>query len=321
MSSLYLVTGGAGFIGSHIASALVERGDRVRVLDSLVGGRRENLETLEVGAPGSGAPVELLVGDIRDERALAAGCEGAAGIFHEAAQVSVPASIEDPAGSYEVNVTAMLRLLEAARAAGVGRVVFAASSAAYGNSEVSPKHEGMLPEPLSPYASGKLAGEHLLRVWGEVHGIKTVALRYFNVFGPRQSDDSPYSGVITLFTNALLAGRAPTILGDGLQTRDFVHVANVVDANLRAMASDLPPGTVINIGGGESISLLDLYRALAELIGSELEPRFGPPRAGDVRHSLADLSRARECLGYEPRIAWRAGLAETVAWYRAKARA
>ncbi|MFT4538653.1 MAG: UDP-glucose 4-epimerase [Planctomycetota bacterium] len=318
MTSLYLVTGGAGFIGSHITTALVERGDRVRVLDSLIGGSAGNLAHLEVGEVGSGAPVELLVGDIRDKAVLPAACEGVHGLFHEAAQVSVPASIDDPGNSYDVNVTGMLRLLEAARHAGVKRVVFAASSAAYGNGQELPKREAMLPEPLSPYASGKIAGEHLLKVWGEVHGLKTVALRYFNVFGPRQSDDSPYSGVITIFANALLAGRAPTILGDGLQTRDFVYVRNVVDANLAAMASDLAPGTVINIGGGESITLIDLYRALAEAVGVDLEPDFAPARAGDVRHSSGDLSRARELLGFEPKVHWRAGVAETVDWYRAK---
>ncbi len=321
--ALYLVTGGAGFIGSHIAGALVARGDRVRVLDDLSTGSEDNLAAAAgkagaVGAPGSGAPLEFLPGDVADPRCCAAACEGVTGIFHEAAQVSVPESLKRPLHSYEVNVMGTLHLLEAARAAGVGRLVFAASSAAYGDSEVLPKVEGMLPAPLSPYASGKVAAEHLLRVWGLGYGLRTVCLRYFNIFGPRQADDSPYTGVIALFARALLDGQSLTIHGDGEQTRDFTFVANAVAANLAAMGADLEPGTVINVGGGERISINALFRAMAEITGVELVLEHGEARPGDVRHSVADLTRARELLGYEPQVPWRAGLVETLEWYRGR---
>jgi UDP-glucose 4-epimerase len=313
---LYLVTGGAGFIGSHLTTALVERGDRVRVLDDFSSGRDANLAHLGVGAHGSGAPVEVLRGDIVDAEVCRLAVVGARGVFHEAGQVSVPGSVEDPVRSYDVNVNGTLRLLEAARSAGAKRVVFAASSAAYGNSDELPKHEGMLPAPLSPYASGKVAGEHLLRVWASCYGMHTVALRYFNVFGPRQADDSPYTGVIAIFARALLEGRVPTIHGDGGQTRDFTYIDNVVAANLAAMDRDVESGSVFNVGAGERISLLELFRAMAELLGVDVEPKFGPERAGDVRHSLASLERARQALGYAPKVSWREGLARTLAWYR-----
>ncbi len=311
----YLVTGGAGFIGSHIASGLVERGHRVRVFDNLSTGLRENLAHLPSGDAGSGAQVELWVGDLCDERAVSAACAGVDGVFHEAAQVSVPQSVAQPIRSYEVNVMGTLRLLEGCRTQGVKRVVFAASSAAYGDTPTLPKVETMPPSPLSPYAAGKVAGEHLLAAYAHVHGMHTVALRYFNVFGPRQRDDSPYTGVIAIFARALLEGRAPTIFGDGLQTRDFNFVGNVVHANLLAMERDVPPGSVINIGAGESISLLELYRTMAAELGVTLEPRFAPPREGDVRDSLASLERARALLGYEPEVRWREGLSRTLAWY------
>jgi len=316
--ALFLVTGGAGFIGSHLTSALVRRGDRVRILDDLSSGRRENLAGLEVGKVGSGAPVELLVGDLVDSAVCRAACEGVDGVFHEAAQVSVPQSVEDPERSYAVNVTGTLRLLEAARAAMVGSVVFAASSAAYGDSETLPKVETMSVDPLSPYASGKVAGEELMKVWGRCYGLKTVCLRYFNVFGPRQVDDSPYTGVIAIFARELLEGRAPTIFGDGEQTRDMTYVENVVDMNLRAISSDLPPGTVINVGGGERITINELYAAVAEGLGSSIVARYGPPRVGDPRHSLASIERARELLGWRPTVDWRTGLQKTLAWYRGR---
>ncbi len=314
---LYLVTGGAGFIGSHIVQALVSRGDRVRVLDDLSSGKPENLAGLEVGEDGSGAPVELLVGDIADEQACAQAMNGVTGLFHEAAQVSVPQSVEDPRRSYEVNVTGTLNLLEAARAAGVERAVFAASSAAYGNGEELPKVEDMPVQPCSPYASGKVAGEHLMRTWAECFGMRTVCLRYFNVFGPRQADDSPYTGVIAIFARALLGRKTPTIHGDGGQTRDFTYIDNVVAANLAAMASDLDePGAVVNVGGGERISLNELYRTMADELGVGEGPEYGPERAGDVRHSLASVERAERLLGYRPEVPWREGLRRTVAWYR-----
>jgi len=318
--ALHLVTGGAGFIGSHLVAALVARGDRVRVLDDLSSGRLENLGE-GVGEPGSGAPIELLRGDITDPEACLEAARGCDGVFHEAAQVSVPRSIEDPERSYEVNVMGTLRVLEAARAAGVGRAVFAASSAAYGDSEVLPKVEDFPVNPLSPYASGKIAGEHLMAVWGRCYGMRTVCLRYFNVFGPRQVDDSPYTGVIALFARALLEGRAPTIFGDGEQSRDLTYVNNVVEANLAAMEADVPPGTVVNVGGGERITINELYRAMAEGLGSSLEAVHGPGRPGDVRHSLASVERARELLGWSPRVSWREGLERTLAWYRARAEA
>jgi nucleoside-diphosphate-sugar epimerase len=308
--SQFLVTGGSGFIGSHIVRALLARGDRVRVLDDLSTGRAENL---------AGLDVEFLHGSIVDPATCDAACAGVQGVFHEAAQVSVPRSVQAPRESYAINVDGTLNVLESCRAAGVRRVVFAASSAAYGDTAELPKVETMTPRPLSPYASGKLAGEDLLRVYGTLHGMKTVSLRYFNVFGPRQADDSPYTGVIALFARALLEGRRATIFGDGGQTRDLTYVDDVVAANLAAMERDLEPGCVINVGAGERVSILDLYRAMAGLVGSELEPIFAPARAGDVRDSLASIERARALLGYAPRVGWREGLARTVAWYRERA--
>jgi len=314
--SLYLVTGGAGFIGSHIVTALVRRGDRVRVLDNLSSGTLENLSEFEVGDMGSGAQVEFLRAELTDAEACRSACVGAHAIFHEAAQVSVPRSVEAPEESYEINVMGTLRLLEGARAAGVERVAFAASSAAYGESEELPKVETMACDPVSPYASGKVAGEHLMRVWGRCYGIKTVCLRYFNVFGPRQVDDSPYTGVIAIFVRSLLENRPPTIFGDGEQTRDLTYVDNVVEVNLRAIEADLEPGAVINVGGGERISINQLYRAIAASLGVELDPRYEAPRAGDVKHSLASLDRARECLGWSPGVSWQEGLETTLGWYR-----
>lgn len=303
----YLVTGGAGFIGSHLVRALLAQGDRVRVLDDLSTGRIENL---------AGLDVDFRRGSIVDPAACDAACAGVAGVFHEAAQVSVPRSVQDPRESYQVNVAGTLNVLEACRAAGVKRVVFAASSAAYGDTLELPKVETMTPRPLSPYASGKLAGEDLLRVYGSLHGLRTVSLRYFNVFGPRQVDDSPYTGVIAIFARALLEGRRATIYGDGGQTRDLTYVDNVVAANLAAMQRDLEPGTVVNVGSGERVSILDLYRSMAELVGSDVQPIFAPERAGDVRDSLASIERARALLGYAPKVGWREGIARTVAWYR-----
>lgn len=305
--ALYLVTGGAGFIGSHIVHALVRRGDQVRVLDDFSSGRSENLNELEV---------EIVRGTITDFELCRQACSGVHGVFHEAAQVSVPRSIEAPRESYDINVTGTLNLLEASRASGVKRFVFAASSAAYGNTAVLPKVETLTPEPLSPYASGKLAGEHLLRVYGELHGIKTVSLRYFNVFGPRQVDDSPYTGVIAIFARHILENRAPKIFGDGEQTRDLTYVDNVVAANLAAMERNLAPGAVINIGAGARVSIRELFDEMGRLLGSPLRPEHAPARAGDVMHSLASIERARDWLGYEPKIGWREGLARTLAWYR-----
>jgi len=315
----YLITGGAGFIGSHIATGLVARGDSVRVFDSLATGRRSNLAHLEVGEAGSGAPVEFVEGDIRDFDGVHAAMAGVNGVFHEAAQFSVPRSIEAPLESYAVNVTGSLNVVEAAHKAGVRRVVAAASSAAYGDSDELPKHEGMPPNPLSPYASGKLAMEQLLAVWGKVHSMHTVNLRYFNVFGPRQADDSPYTGVIAIFARALIEGRPVTIFGDGEQTRDFTYIDNVVAANLAAMdVVGTEPGEVLNVGVGARVSLNQLYDAMAELAGVTARPSYEEPRAGDVRHSLASLERVRDRLAYEPSVSFKDGIAETFGWYRSQ---
>jgi UDP-N-acetylglucosamine/UDP-N-acetyl-alpha-D-glucosaminouronate 4-epimerase len=314
--ALYVVTGGAGFIGSHLAGALVARGDQVRVVDDLSSGRTENLAPLGMGEPGSGCPVELFRGDVADPGLLEKALRGARGVFHEAAQVSVPASIKDPVASYRINVMGTLAVLEAARAQGVAKVVFAASSAAYGDDPVLPKIESMPARPLSPYASGKLAGEALLSVWGRSYGLETVSLRYFNVYGPGQSDNSPYSGVIALFARAVLARRVPTIFGDGEQSRDFVFVGDVVQANLAAMDRSLETGIVLNVGTGRRVSINELYERLARLAGFAEPARHAPARSGDVPHSLASIERAREKLGFEPRIALDEGLERTLAWYR-----
>ena len=311
----FLVTGGAGFIGSHLTTALVERGDDVRILDNLSSGDLHNLAHLEVGAIGSGARVEFLQGDVSVAEHCTQAMQGITGVLHEAAQVSVPESVADPNRSYEVNVTGTLNLLEAARDAGTKRFLMAASAAAYGDNPTLPKVETMIPEPCSPYASGKVAGEHLLKVWGMCYGMKTVALRYFNVFGPRQADNSPYTGVIAIFARALLEGRAPTIYGDGGQTRDFTCIDNVVSANLLALEADLEPGAVINVGGGEKISLNDLYNVMAKHVGVDLKPTYEATREGDVRHSLADITRAKDWLGYQPHSDWQAVLRETLDWY------
>lgn len=315
-----LVTGGAGFIGSHLCEALDAQGARVVVLDDLSSGKLANLDALRPGALGSGARLEFVQGSIVDPDACARAVAGCDAVLHEAAQVSVPRSVAEPLESYRVNVMGTLNVLEAARKAGVRRFVFAASSAAYGDTVELPKHEEMRSTPLSPYASGKLAGEQLLEVYGRLHGLCTVSLRYFNVFGPRQVDDSPYTGVIAIFARALLEGRAPTIYGDGEQTRDMTFVANVVQANLAALTRDVPPGTVVNIGCGERIRLLDLYAAIAKEAGTTLAPAHAPERSGDVKHSLASIEKARRLLGYEPTVGWREGLKLTLDWYRRRLR-
>ena len=316
--ALYLVTGGAGFIGSHIVRALVERGDRARVLDDLSGGSLDNLAGLEVGAIGSGAEVEWLEADVADRTACDTGCAGVQGVFHEAAEVSVPASFEDPDRHLEVNVMGTLRVLEAARRAGASRLVFAASSAAYGDGPESPKREDLAVNPLSPYAVAKHASEQMLEVWSRRWDLGSVALRYFNVFGPGQSDSSPYSGVIAIFAKRLLAGQPITIHGDGEQTRDFVFVEDVARANLAAMDSQIKGGRVVNIGTGRSVSLTQLHRIMADLVGRAGDPDYGPARVGDVRHSCADILRAQEELGWHPKVNLRDGLARTLEWYRQK---
>jgi UDP-glucose 4-epimerase len=307
MPGLAIVTGGAGFIGSHIAEALLAEGMPVRVVDNFSTGRRANLEVL-------GGRAELLEGDLADFDVARRAMEGAEVVFHQAAIPSVPRSVREPLDSHRSGPTATLNVLEAARQAGARRVIFAASSSAYGDTDELPKHEEMLPRPLSPYAAGKLAGEHYVRVYAQTMGLDGISLRYFNIFGPRQDPSSPYSGVISLFATAMQQGRRPVLFGDGRQTRDFTYVGNAVHANLLAMRAAHPlGGEVVNIGTGRRISLLELVAAMNAALGTRLEPEFQPPRPGDVRDSQASLDRARALLGYEPVVAFEEGLRRTLA--------
>lgn len=310
---LFLVTGGAGFIGSHIAAALVRRGDRVRVLDNLSTGDLANL-------PLARHEYEFIQGDITDPMAVAAAVQGVECIFHEAALASVPRSIEAPLDTHAACATGTIVLLDAARRAGVRRVVYAGSSSIYGDQPTSSKRETDLPSPLSPYAAAKLAGELYLQSFAATFGIETVTLRYFNVFGPRQDPGSPYSAVIPLFITAILAGKRPVIYGDGLQSRDFTFVGNVVDGNL--LAADAPgvSGLSLNLANGRSTTLLDLMRTLSRLLGTRVEPEFAPPRPADVRESMADISLARKLLGYEPKIGFEEGLERSIEYYRGLAK-
>jgi nucleoside-diphosphate-sugar epimerase len=306
----FLVTGGAGFIGSHLAEALVGRGQRVRVVDSLITGRRQNLAHLP--------EVEFLEGDLADPAVARDAVRGVEYVLHQAAIPSVPRSVEDPVTSNRANIDASLNLLVAARDAGVKRVVYAGSSSAYGNSASLPKVETMPTAPLSPYALQKLVAEQYCQMFTALYGLETVTIRYFNVFGPRQDPSSAYSGVISLFISALCEGRRPIIYGDGEQTRDFTYVANVVDGVLRAAhAPASASGEVINVATGGRISLNQLFRVIRDLVKSDLEPVYKEPRAGDVRDSQADISKARQLLGYEPTASFEDGLTRTVEWYRA----
>jgi UDP-glucose 4-epimerase len=305
----YLVTGGAGFIGSHITENLVRRGDSVRVLDNLITGNRSNIAHLE-------DRIEFIEGDIRDYETIRRAAEGVDIVFHEAAIPSVPRSVAEPLLNHDTNVNGTFNVLMAARDAGVKRVVYAASSSAYGETEELPKREDMPPSPLSPYAAAKLFGEYYCQVFTRVYGLETVSLRYFNVFGPRQDPSSPYSGVISKFVTALLNGQTPLIFGDGEQSRDFTYIANVVDANLRAAEAPDASGHVMNLGIGQRITLNRLLDELQKIIGTNLPPRYEDPRAGDVRHSLADISRAEKLLGYRPLVGLTEGLEHTVGWYR-----
>lgn len=306
--SFYLVTGGAGFIGSHLVDELVRRGERVRVVDDLSTGRLENLS--QAGG------VEFVRGDLADAVVADSALRGITDVLHIAAIPSVPRSVGDPVATNRANIDGTLNVLAAARAAGVRRVVLASSSSIYGNTPTLPKHEGMPPSPLSPYALQKLVGEQYARLFTDLYGLETVAVRYFNVFGPRQSPTSQYSGVISLFIAALVEGRPPTIYGDGEQTRDFTYVANVVDGTLRASRAPGANGRAINIATGGRVSLNRLFEALRDLIGGAITPMKAEPRAGDVNHSQADITLARDLLGYEPRISFEEGLRRTVAWYR-----
>jgi len=307
--SHFLVTGGAGFIGSHLVEELVRRGQTVRVVDSLVTGKRQNLAHVPDG--------DFIEGDLADLDVARRAMEGIEVVLHQAAIPSVPRSVEDPIASHRANVDASLNVLVAARDAGVRRVVYAGSSSAYGDTPALPKIETMTPAPLSPYALQKLVAEQYCRMFTALYGLETVTIRYFNVFGPRQDPSSPYSGVISLFISALCDGRAPVIHGDGTQTRDFTYVANVVDGVLLACDAPHASGEVINVATGGRTSLNDLFRTLRDLVGAAVEPTYGAPRPGDVRDSQADIAKARRLLGYEAKTGFADGLERTVAWYRA----
>jgi len=297
-----LITGGYGFIGSHIAEALVAEGAEVRVLDNLSSGKPENLT-------GFGSAIEVIRGDIRDPDIVREAMRDVKHVFHEAALVSVAVSVEQPDENDAINIRGTLNVLQAAREAKVKRVVLATSAAVYGNNPELPKRETMLPEPESPYALGKLAGEYYLKLFSSLYGVETVSLRYFNVFGPRQDCKSMYSGVISRFADDIRQGRAPTIFGDGGQTRDFVFVKDVVQANLLAMGSpSVGKGEIFNVATGRQISLLQLWETLKKITGSGLVPQFREARVGDIRHSLADISKIQRSLGYEPKFTLEEGL-------------
>jgi nucleoside-diphosphate-sugar epimerase len=312
MASISLVTGGAGFIGSHLVRALLERGDRVRVLDNFSTGRRENISEVR-------RDIELIEGDIRDQAACAESCRSADTVFHLAALGSVPRSIDDPLTTNAVNVIGALNMLVGARDAGVRRFVFSSSSSIYGDTPILPKHEAMRPTPRSPYAVSKLAGEEYCRAFHLSYGMETVVLRYFNIFGPRQDPDSQYAAAIPRFITAMLEGRRPVIYGDGKQSRDFTFVSNAVDANLRAAVEAQGPGGIFNVAGGERITVLELLDAIKSRLRVQSEYEFRPARNGDIKHSLADVSAAQLALGYTPRVRFREGIAETVSYYVSEA--
>ncbi len=304
-----LVTGGAGFIGSHLVHAFVRDGHNVRVLDDFCSGSRDNLREVS-------RVIEVLRGDAADPKTAARAARGIDVVYHEAAVPSVALSVADPARSHRAGATATLQMLLAARDAGVRRFVYAGSSSVYGDPPEQPKTESMTPRPLSPYAVGKLTGEMYVRLFASLYGMETLSLRYFNVFGPRQSPGSPYSGVISLFTTALLRGRTPVIYGDGRQSRDFTYVDNVVEANRLALEAKGLAGQAVNVATGKSVTLLALLRALGAITGQPAKARHEKVRAGDIRHSLADIRQARRLLGYRPIVDFQTGLARTVDWYR-----
>ena len=309
MSRKVLVTGGAGFIGSHLVRALTTRGDDVRVLDDLSSGSRANLADVA-------GQVELIEGSILDERALDHAVDGADVIFHEAAIPSVPRSIAAPVATHLANATGTLMVLEAARRRGVRRLVYAGSSSAYGETPTLPKVETMPTAPLSPYAVSKLAGEQYCQVYHRAYGLETVVLRYFNVFGPRQDPASQYAAVIPRFITAMLAGQPPTIFGDGTQSRDFCYIDNVVEANLRAADAVEAAGKVFNVACGAAIALNEVVKLIGAALGTAVAPSYQPPRAGDIKHSLADVTQARALLGYGASVTFVEGLGRTIGWYR-----
>lgn len=305
----FLVTGGAGFIGSHIATALVERGDRVRVLDNLSTGHASNLAHVA-------DRVELIEGDISDVPLVAKAVRGVDCVFHEAALASVPRSVEAPLDTNAACVTGTVTLLDQARRAGVRRIVYAASSSLYGDQPNSSKRETDLPAPISPYGAAKLAAEYYCQAFTATYGIETVALRYFNVFGPRQDPNSPYSAVIPIFITALIEGRRPTIYGDGGQSRDFTFVANVVHGNLLAADATDASGRSLNLANGGSVSLLQMLATLNKYLGTDVQPLFADPRPGDIRESMADITLARKLLKYEPQVHFDEGIRRSIDYYR-----
>lgn len=309
MTDTYVVTGGAGFIGSHIVERLLRDGHHVRVVDNLSTGKEANLAHLNGG-------FDFYQVSITDKAALDDAFAGADYVFHQAALPSVPRSVDDPLTTHEINVTGTLNVLLAARAAGVKRVVYAASSSAYGDIEGEFKDESMSPRPMSPYGVSKLAGEYYCQVFTEVYGLETVCLRYFNVFGPRQDETSQYAAVIPLFLAAMLRGKQPTIYGDGLQSRDFTFIDNVVHGNLLALHAPKAAGQMMNLATGSRITLLDLVEKLNRILGTNFAPIHAPERAGDIKHSRADIELAGALLGYEPIVDFDAGLARTAEWYK-----
>jgi len=307
---MYLITGGAGFIGSNMVHHLLAAGEKVRVIDNFSTGRRENLAGVETR-------IELIEGDLRDRDAVARAVRDVAYVIHFGALPSVIRSVEDPWSANEANIDGTLNLLLAARDAGVERLVFSSSSSVYGDTPVLPKREDMTPNPLSPYALQKLAGEHYGRVFHELYGFKTYALRYFNVFGPRQNPKSDYAAVIPLFINAYLEDRAPVIHGDGEQTRDFTFVEDIIRANVACcLAPDRAAGGVFNVAWGNRISINQLAASIGAILGKSITPTHDRSRPGDVRDSQADSTRAREYLGWEPRVSFEDGLSRTIDWYR-----
>jgi len=307
----YLVTGGAGFIGSHIAEALVERGDTVRVLDNLTTGKKENMAAFA-------GRVEFIKGDIRDVETCSKAVHGVDHVLHGAAIASVPGSIADPLLTNAVNVTGTLNLLLAARDAGVRSFVLASSSAVYGDDPTLPKEEGIMGRLLSPYAVSKLVDEKYAQTFHALYGINAVALRYFNVFGPRQDPHSQYAAVIPLFITRILEGERPVIYGDGEQSRDFIFVEDVVQANLMAAESAAAGGECINIASGEGMTVNGLLAAVNEVLGTKAEPVCAPARPGDIKHSIADMRKARRLMNYQPAVSFMAGLKKTIAWYKGR---
>jgi len=311
MPETYVITGGAGFIGSHIAERLLRDGHRVRIVDNFATGKRENLAALPPGCV-------LFEASITDKVALDEAFAGADYVLHQAALPSVPRSIDDPLTTHEYNVTGTLNVLLAARDAGVKRVAYAASSSAYGDIEGEYKDETMAPRPLSPYGVSKLAGEYYAQAFTAVYGLETVALRYFNVFGPRQDETSQYAAVIPRFLAAMLRGESPIIYGDGLQSRDFTYVDNVVHGNLLALRAPKAAGQMMNLATGGRISLLDLVDRLNVILGTHIQPIHEPARTGDIKHSRASVAKAGELLGFEPVVEFDEGLARTAAWFRSR---